>query len=99
MVRSTATRSLTRGLSPVEPEGNVLVAYAAKHGTTAEDGIGEHSPFTEALLASIEEPGLEINFLFRKVRDRVREKTGKRQEPFLYGTLGSEPLYFKVAPK
>jgi uncharacterized caspase-like protein len=75
----------------------VLVVYSAKHGTTAEDGTGTHSPFTEALLANIEEPGLEINFLFRKVRDRVREATGKRQEPFLYGTLGSEPLYFKVA--
>jgi tetratricopeptide (TPR) repeat protein len=97
MVRSNATRSLARGLSPVEPEGNVLVAYAAKHGTTAEDGAGQHSPFTEALLAHIEEPGLEINFLFRKIRDRVRDKTEKRQEPFLYGTLGSEPLYFKVA--
>ncbi len=81
----------------MEPEGNVLVAYAAKHGTTAEDGSGQHSPFTEALLAHIEEPGLEINFLFRKVRDRVRDRTEKRQEPFLYGTLGSEPLYFKVA--
>ena len=99
MIRSTATRSLSRGLSPVEPEGNVLVAYAAKHGTTAEDGAGEHSPFTEALLASIEEPGLEINFLFRKVRDRVRQATEKRQEPFLYGTLGSEPLYFKAAAR
>ena len=44
MVRSTATRSLTRGLSPVEPEGNVLVAYAAKHGTTAEDGIRPAQP-------------------------------------------------------
>ena len=99
MIRSTATRSLSRGLSPVEPEGNVLVAYAAKHGTTAEDGAGEHSPFTEALLASIEEPGLEINFLFRKVRDRVRQTTEKRQEPFLYGTLGSEPLYFKAAAR
>lgn len=97
MVRSTTTRSITRGLSPVEPEGNVLVAYAAKHGTTADDGTGEHSPFTEALLAHIEEPGLEINFLFRKVRDRVRERTAKRQEPFLYGTLGSDPLYFKIA--
>jgi hypothetical protein len=31
------------------------------------------------------------------VRDRVREKTAKRQEPFLYGTLGSEPLFFRVA--
>ena len=92
-----ASRSIGRGLSQIEPEGNVLVAYAAKHGTTADDGAGRHSPFTEALLSHIEEPGLEINFLFRKVRDRVRERTAKQQEPFLYGSLGSEPLYFKAA--
>jgi len=55
------------------------------------------STVTEALLAHIEEPGLEINFLFRKVRDRVRDETEKRQEPFLYGSLGSEPLFFKSA--
>ena len=73
--RRGTTRSIGRGLPPVEPEGNVLVAYAAKHGTTADDGGGDHSPFTEALLANIEEPGLEINFLFRKVRDQVRERT------------------------
>ena len=88
-------RSVERGLAIVEPEGNVLVAYSAKHGTTAEDGMGVHSPFTEALLSYIEEPGLEINFLFRKVRDEVRKKTDRRQEPFLYGSLSSEPLYFK----
>jgi tetratricopeptide (TPR) repeat protein len=88
-------RSVERGLAIVEPEGNVLVAYSAKHGTTAEDGSGVHSPFTEALLSYIEEPGLEINFLFRKVRDEVRKKTDRRQEPFLYGSLSSEPLYFK----
>jgi len=98
MVRTGgASRSIGRGLSLIEPEGNVMVAYAAKHGTTAEDGSGRHSPFTEALLANIEEPGLEINFLFRKVRDQVREKTAKKQEPFLYGSLGSEQLYFKAA--
>jgi len=96
MVRSTGvTRSVTRGLPAIEPEGNVLVAYAAKHGTTAEDGSGTHSPFSEALLSFIEEPGLEVTFLFRKVRDLVRNKTARRQEPFLYGTLGSEALYFK----
>jgi uncharacterized caspase-like protein len=93
--RSVATRSLNRGLAEVEPEGNVLVAYSAKHGTTASDGATGHSPYTEALLAYIEEPGLEINFLFRKVRDDVRKKTQKRQEPFLYGSLSSELLYFK----
>ncbi len=98
MTRSAgATRALAQGLAPVEPDGNVLVFYAAKHGTVAEDGKGEHSPFTEALLAHIEEPGLEINFLLRKVRDAVRRKTDRRQEPFHYGSLSSEPLYFKLA--
>jgi tetratricopeptide (TPR) repeat protein len=99
MVRTGAagtSRSVSRGLAIIEPEGNILVIYSAKHGTTAEDGSGEHSPFTEALLRNIEEPGLEINFLFRKVRDEVRAKTERRQEPFLYGSLSSELLYFKA---
>jgi hypothetical protein len=29
----------------------MLVAYAARGGTVADDGSGEHSPFTQALLA------------------------------------------------
>jgi tetratricopeptide (TPR) repeat protein len=96
MVRSGgATRSIGRGLAPVEPEGGVLVAYAAKHGTTAEDGTGTNSPFTEALVASLEEPGLEIGFLFRKVRDKVLTTTARRQEPYLYGSLPNEGLYFR----
>jgi tetratricopeptide (TPR) repeat protein len=98
MVRSGGTaRAIGRGLANVDPEGSVLVAYSAKHGTTASDGDGADSPFTEALLSHIEEPGLEINFLFRKVRDDVRTKTQRRQEPYLYGSLSSEPLYFKEA--
>ena len=97
MVRSGVSRSIGRGLGQIEPEGGVLVAYAAKHGTTAEDGGGDNSPFAEALIANIEEPGLEINFLFRKVRDQVLTKTGKRQEPYLYGSLPSESLFFKRA--
>ena len=97
MARSAgSTRALGRGLASVEPEGNVLVAYSAKHGTTALDGAGANSPFTESLISHIEEPGLEINLLFRKVRDDVRAKTLRRQEPFIYGSLSSELLYFKA---
>lgn len=92
-----ATRSISAGLAPVEPDGNVLVAYAARHGTVAHDGVGPHSPFTQALLAHIEEPGLEINFLFRKVRDTVRRQTERQQEPFVYGSLGSDPVFFRSA--
>jgi uncharacterized caspase-like protein len=97
MVRTSATRAIGRGLSQIEPEGGVLVAYAAKHGTTAEDGAGDNSPFAEALIASLEEPGLEIGFLFRRVRDKVLTVTGRRQEPYLYGSLPDERLFFKNA--
>jgi uncharacterized caspase-like protein len=89
-------RSVGRGLARIEPDGGVIVAYAAKHGTIAQDGTAAHSPFTEALLHHLEEPGLEIQFLFRKVRDRVLDRTGRAQEPFVYGSLGSEPLYLQA---
>jgi uncharacterized caspase-like protein len=91
------SRAIGRGLSPVEPAGGVLVAFAARGGTIADDGGGEHSPFTQALLANLETPGLEINLMFRKVRDQVLARTNNAQEPFTYGSLPGEELYFKEA--
>jgi uncharacterized caspase-like protein len=97
MEQAGGTRSLGRGLGRIEPQRGVLVAYAARDGELAEDGFGPHSPFTEALLEHLEEPGLEIGLLFRKVRDAVLRRTGNAQEPFVYGSLPSEGLYFKGA--
>lgn len=86
-------RSVGRGLAGVEPAGDMLVAYAARDGQVAEDGIGGNSPYTKALLQHIGTPGLEIQFLFRKVRDAVQASTGNRQQPHLYGSLGGDPYY------
>jgi uncharacterized protein len=90
-------RAIGRGLSPVEPAGGVLVAYAARGGTIADDGSGNHSPFTQALLANMETPGLDIRIMFSKVRDQVLSRTNNTQEPFTYGSLPGEELYFKQA--
>jgi hypothetical protein len=91
-----AKRALGRGLSRIEPEDNTLVVYAAKDGTTADDGAGQrHSPFTLALLKHIATPGLEINFVFRRVRDDVVAATSPVQTPHVYGTLGGKELYLK----
>ena len=90
-----AGRSLGRGLASVEPESGVLVAYAARDGTTALDGDASNSPYAEALLKHIAEPGLEINLLFRRVRDDVFTKTGRQQEPYTYGSLPAQAFYFK----
>ena len=95
MQRSLRTRAVTRGLAPTEPTDNVLVAYAARDGTTANDGDGRNSPFTTALLRNIETPGLEISFLFRNVRDEVMSATKREQQPFVYGSLSKEAIYLK----
>jgi hypothetical protein len=95
MQRSLRTRAVMRGLAPTEPTDNVLVAYAARDGTTADDGDGRNSPFTAALLHNIETPGLEISFLFRNVRDEVMAATKREQQPFVYGSLSKEAIYLK----
>jgi tetratricopeptide (TPR) repeat protein len=88
-------RSIGRGLASIEPEGAVLVAYAARDGTMALDGESENSPYAEALVKHLAEPGLEISLLFRKVRDEVLGKTARQQEPYTYGSLPAQPFYFK----
>ena len=98
--RSTAggtitTRSIGRGLGEVKVTGATLVVYAAKHGQVALDGEGGDSPFAVAVVQRLATPGVEINKLFRLVRDDVMEATGGRQEPYTYGSLpGREDFYF-----
>ena len=99
MQRSLALRAATAGgLGRIEPAGNVLVAYAARDGTTALDGDGRNSPFTAALLHNIEAPGVEVTFMFRNVRDDVMEATGNEQQPFVYGSLSRRAIYIAGQP-
>ena len=85
-----------RGLARVEAlPGDTLVAFSTKPGDVAVDGTGGHSPYTAALLRHIEEPGLELGLLLRKVRDTVLAATANRQEPRDYSALGAAPFYFK----
>jgi hypothetical protein len=92
---TTATRAVGRGLARTEPAGGTLVVYAAKHGQTALDGWNGNSPFAAAVAKNLPTPGVEIDKLFRIVRDDVMTATDGRQEPFTYGSLpGREDYYF-----
>ncbi len=98
MQRSFATRAVERGLARVEPPtDNILVAYAARDGTTAADGDGRNSPFTAALLRNLETPGLEVRFLFSNVRDDVIKATRRTQQPFVYASLSGTQIFLKDA--
>ncbi|WP_161491274.1 caspase family protein [Bradyrhizobium neotropicale] len=99
MNRSLATRAApSGGLGRIEPVGNVLVAYAARDGTTALDGDARNSPFAAALLRNIEAPGVEVTFMFRNVRDDVMEATRNEQQPFVYGSLSRKAIYLAGRP-
>jgi uncharacterized caspase-like protein len=91
---ASATRSAgSRGLAVIEPSGDILVAYSAKHGTVAEDGPpGGRSPFAAALLTHLPTPGLDIRLLMGRVRDGVIQATNRRQEPFTYGSIGGDAV-------
>jgi uncharacterized caspase-like protein len=91
MKMTVASRSISRGLAPVEPDGGTLVAFSAKHGQIAQDGRGgQHSPFVTSLLTRLRTPGLEIRKFFGLVRDDVLAATGREQEPSIDGTLGGQ---------
>jgi len=95
------SRSFSRGGSrgmaaPVEATGT-LISFATKHGNTAADGDSNHSPYTSALLAALENPsGVEIEQLLRRVQQGVKAETKGQQEPWRYGSLDGD-FYFKAA--
>jgi uncharacterized caspase-like protein len=106
-IRKMRTRGVLptkAGLAPtalIEDEGangDTLIVYATAAGLVAADGDGEHSPFTEALLKHLAEPGLDVMRMFGRVRDEVRQNTGSAQIPYTYGTLGGDEIALVPAP-
>jgi uncharacterized caspase-like protein len=96
MRRTGATRAVGSGLAQPDARAGLLIVYAAKHGEIALDGEGgANSPFAAAFLKRATKSGVELRRLFDLVRDDVLAATGKRQQPFTYGSLpGSEEFFF-----
>jgi uncharacterized caspase-like protein len=97
MHRKSAGLSVGHGLAGVNlTASNTLVAFACKSGTTAEEGRGEHSPYTAALLDHLATPGLDVRLAFGRVRDEVVNKTDNKQSPFVYGSLSGSAVALVV---
>jgi uncharacterized caspase-like protein len=83
-----------RGLGAIDAATGTLIAFATAPGKTAEDGDGQNSPFTTALLRNLERPGIEVRRMLGEVRREVRETTKGRQIPWENSALEGE-FYFK----
>ena len=90
---SGETRALgggVRGLARIDKTQGTVIAYSTAADEVAADGQGRNSPFTTAFLKRLQEPGLEIEQLFRRVAADVNSATGGRQRPETYVSLLSD---------
>lgn len=85
LAKRQATRgfSVGSGLAPVQRAQGMVIAYATQANDVAADGAGRNSPFTAALVREIDQPGLEVAALFRRVQKSVYDSTAGRQTPEL----------------
>jgi hypothetical protein len=76
----------------VEPPPGVVVAYSTRAGQAASDGPGDLSPYAQAMIESLSEPGIELDKVFRRVNARVLEATGGKQAPSVIGDWPEQDL-------
>jgi len=94
-----ASRSVSRGLAPINVSEGTLISYATKDGSVAQDGDGNNSPFTTALLEHLGDPD-DIALVLRNVREKVMKSTGGKQQPWDYGSLtGGALVLSAIKPK
>lgn len=93
-------RQLPSGLKrQVEEPKNVLISFATGAGRKVGDGEGRNSPFTAALLKHIEQPGIELIALMKRVREEVVRTTAGEQVPSFYISAADEAYFVAALPK
>lgn len=60
----------------------IFVAYSTGPGQIASDGLGNHSPFMEAMLSTMDEKKVPIYEFFKRVTKKVAAMTGGSQTPW-----------------
>jgi hypothetical protein len=83
-----------RGLAIVDAPNGSIVGYSTAPGMEAQDGDGNHSPYTSAFLNIAREPNLPIEQLFKRVRLEVNNTTNGRQTPWESSSLTSDFYFF-----
>ena len=85
-------RSVGRGLAKEKADIGSLIAYATEPGNIAQDGDGENSPFTIAVLRHSFAENVDVQTAMLNVTRDVWEATQQKQRPWSNATL-VEPIF------
>ena len=76
---------------------NTFLSFSTSPGAVAEDGRGDNSPYTTALLAAAKEANIPIEETFKRTRVAVNKATDGRQTPWDSSSL-TEDFRFSGTP-
>jgi formylglycine-generating enzyme required for sulfatase activity len=90
-------RAPMRGLAQTLAPTGTFIAYAAAPAALARDGTAgsRNSPYTEALLMAMQEPGLRLEDVFKRVRRDVLATTKGSQTPWTGSSITGD-FYFRL---
>ncbi|MDI1344347.1 MAG: caspase family protein [Pseudolabrys sp.] len=89
-------KPVAKGLAMGESIPGMLLAFAAAPGALADDGDGDYSLYTGALVTQMRQPGLDIEQIFRAVRLEVNKATNGSQTPWMVSDLAAEVRLFET---
>ncbi len=87
-------RSSSRGFAYMSAPTGSIISYATAPGSVALDGEGRNSPYTKYLIQAIQLENLQIEDIFKKVREYVAQDTDNKQIPWESSSLIGD-FYFK----
>lgn len=85
-------RGTEPGLAPIDAPAGTMIVLSSQPGTVAADGNGATSTFAEAFAGALSEPGLDVDRVIGKTRDRIVEMTAGQQVPWVSDSLTSDSL-------
>jgi hypothetical protein len=80
-------RGSNGGLASMDAPKGTLIAYATGPGKVASDGAGDNGLYTSEILKVLDEPGLRIEDVFKRVRLNVAKETNDEQLPWETSSL------------
>ena len=86
------------GLAQIRAPEGTLLSYATQPGNVALDGSDGHSPYTRALVETMQRPGLDVLQAFNQVGLIVKRATGSSQQPWVSSSPIDGSFYFSGAP-
>jgi len=93
-----SAQPLASGLSLVEPDKGVLVAFNAAPGTVAPQEKGPYGAYAQALAEMMRTGGLPLGGVFDRVRLRVNEMTKGGEVPWNASKIDGPFVFFDRAP-